>query len=290
MQPPQVGRDLDVHRDVLGKGAADEPAEFPDQAREIHRFAIIIQPAREGQHLADQVGAAPRARRHHVQQRAVFLRADPQLEQVDRHHDRGEHVVEVVGDAAGEHADAAEPLGMQELVLQALLLGDVAPGRQHGGRGEPRLLVGRHRPEGPLPPRAAAGRQGLVLAGLRFRRARGPMKRQPNRVAGPRRHQIEKGAAIQRVRRTPAVSGQGRVGVGDAAHRVQAADPVTHHIEDRSCHAARCSCAARRRGGPAPEMGQPAPRQAPRPRAQVGAGGPDVIDHTRDAIPLRQYR
>ena len=42
------------------------------------------------------------------------------LEQLDRHHDRGEDVVQVVRDAAGQRADAFHALRAQELRLDLL--------------------------------------------------------------------------------------------------------------------------------------------------------------------------
>ncbi len=45
--------------------------------------------------------------------------------------DREQHVVEVMGDAAGEPADRLELLGLEELVLRRLAHGDVADGGRH---------------------------------------------------------------------------------------------------------------------------------------------------------------
>ena len=46
-------------------------------------------------------------------------------EQVGEADDRGQHVVEVVGDAAGELADRLHLLALRELLLERALLGDV---------------------------------------------------------------------------------------------------------------------------------------------------------------------
>ena len=71
-------------------------------------------------------------------------------------------------DAAGEHADAAHPLRVQKLVLEALLLGDVAPDREESGAGELRRHVLWHLLERPLAPGFVARHERLVLARLRF--------------------------------------------------------------------------------------------------------------------------
>jgi hypothetical protein len=55
----------------------------------------------------------------------------PQQQQVHAHQDRRQYVVEVVGDAAGEGADALQPLGTQGLFVKPLLLRDVGVEDQH---------------------------------------------------------------------------------------------------------------------------------------------------------------
>jgi hypothetical protein len=48
------------------------------------------------------------------------------LEHLDGHEDGGEDVVEVVGDAAGEGADAFESLGAEVLLFESFAIGDIA--------------------------------------------------------------------------------------------------------------------------------------------------------------------
>ncbi len=46
-------------------------------------------------------------------------------QQFQRAHDNGQHIVEVVGDAAGQLADGLHLLRLAQLVFQAVLLGDI---------------------------------------------------------------------------------------------------------------------------------------------------------------------
>ena len=61
-------------------------------------------------------------------------------EEVGEADDGGEHVVEVVGDAAGELADGLHLLALGELRFERALLGDV------DGVDDHRVLVRRRRP------------------------------------------------------------------------------------------------------------------------------------------------
>ena len=53
--------------------------------------------------------------------------------QVGRTQDHGQNVVEVVGNASGQGADALQLLGLDQLLLQALALGDVLHGAEDAG-------------------------------------------------------------------------------------------------------------------------------------------------------------
>ncbi len=67
------------------------------------------------------LGAQP----HDLQIFQVLLIGDRRLDDLHPHQDRGEHVVEVVGDAAGERANAFHALRSQELLLKLLALGEI---------------------------------------------------------------------------------------------------------------------------------------------------------------------
>ena len=116
--------------------------------------------AREGQQLAHQRGAAV----------GVLLDLDDVLEagigrlvrveqEIGRHHDDGEHVVEVVRDAAGELADRLHLLLLVDAVLQVALRGGLQ--RVDDGRLAVAVLVLDRRHEKRGPAFAGAGERGF---------------------------------------------------------------------------------------------------------------------------------
>jgi hypothetical protein len=122
--------DVAAHLQVLGKGPLDDRLDLADDLLELDRDARAFDAAREGQHLAYEVGAALRAHRHVRDDllRALVEAVHPQ--EVDAHRDRREQVVEVVRDAARERADALDALRAQELLLELLALGHVRVDRE----------------------------------------------------------------------------------------------------------------------------------------------------------------
>jgi hypothetical protein len=121
------------------------------------------------------------------------LRDSAQQAQV--HHDGGENVVEIVGDAAGELADGLQLLHLAELRFQLPALGDVG---EHGeGAAVLAGVVEQGRPGDPGPKLAPilVPEPALVLAGLARtgRRAGGFMVGQVggiNEIAGRPLHQF----------------------------------------------------------------------------------------------------
>ena len=88
--------------------------------------------------------------------------------------DRGQHVVEVVRDAAGEPADRLQLLALPQLLLELLLLGHVLGHRDHV-RPACRPRRGRARPRGARPPCARPSSRSAPRAGRSpARRGRAP--------------------------------------------------------------------------------------------------------------------
>src|SRR5271170_6712849 len=109
--------------DVAGKGFAYYPLEIVDQVPQPDGNPLAVNSTREGKHLAHQVGPTSAADVNSVEDLAAArIGAGFELEQLDRHHDGGEYIVQVVGDAARERSDALHPLGAQELGLHCFLL------------------------------------------------------------------------------------------------------------------------------------------------------------------------
>ena len=89
---------------------------------ELHENAVALDPSPECQHLSDNVCAAPcrclnRTEDSHADRIGYFA---PQ--HLDRHHDRCKDVIEIMGNTAGERADAIHALCPQKLRRKVLFL------------------------------------------------------------------------------------------------------------------------------------------------------------------------
>ena len=94
----------------------------PDQAVEVERLDVEHLPPAERQELARELARAPCRVVDLLELGAAAL---PHAQQLAVAQDDGEQVVEVVGDAAGQAADAFELLRLQQLRLQLIALGAV---------------------------------------------------------------------------------------------------------------------------------------------------------------------
>ncbi len=131
----EVGCVLDAERHLVGEQAVQQVGEFGERVLEVDDGRAQGLLAREGEELADEGGGAVGvlADLHEV---AVLLVGDvvAHEEQVAVAVDRGQEVVEVVGDAAGELADGLHLLGLDELGFQGLELGRVGEDGEDRGR------------------------------------------------------------------------------------------------------------------------------------------------------------
>ena len=93
--------------------------------------AVALQPAREGQELPHDVGPAHGIPRDGIENVPGLGIGRLLPEDLDRHHDRREDVVQIVRDAAGQRPDAFHPLRAHELRLDSLLLRDVGIDREN---------------------------------------------------------------------------------------------------------------------------------------------------------------
>ena len=88
--------------------------------------------AGESKKLFHGFSAAAGAVLHRCQDFARFRVLERFVQDVHAHDDGAENIVEVVGNAAGERADAFQPLSAEILGFQALFLGDVIARNQNG--------------------------------------------------------------------------------------------------------------------------------------------------------------
>ena len=167
------------------------------------RAARALVAAGEGEHLPHHVGAARGALVDHRDRgdRLRIARLRPQ--QIGAHQDRREHVVEIVGDAAGERADALHALGAQEVRLELLALADVERvpsvrvGAPEASRStmRPRICTQRHSPCFVRTRYSEIERRGRAAECFAQSSPTGPWSsgwmRVPQSAAGERRHLVE---------------------------------------------------------------------------------------------------
>jgi len=130
----QFGVPLHGHRDAARHEVAGERDQVIQQHIRIDRDPSAVHAAGEGQHLTDHLRPALGRGLHRAEHLTALLVRLVLCEQLHRHQDRGEHVVEVVGDAAGERPEALEPLGPLPILLLASILGDIRVHGEHPGR------------------------------------------------------------------------------------------------------------------------------------------------------------
>ena len=104
--------------DVLAERAAHQRLHAGEQFRDVGRARLEHLPAAEREQPPRQVGAALGRHAHRFGERAQLV-----VEQAGQHvgveQDRGQQIVEVVRDAAGELAERFDPLRLGELRLRS---------------------------------------------------------------------------------------------------------------------------------------------------------------------------
>jgi hypothetical protein len=116
--------------DSLGKRLAHHPGQVVDEVTDVHGHAHALHATGEGENLANQGSTALGAAANRIQDLQLLRVVDVLLEQADGEENGGQHVVEVVGDAARERPDALHALRPEELGEELLALGDVGVDHQ----------------------------------------------------------------------------------------------------------------------------------------------------------------
>ena len=122
--------------DVLADQSSQHPLDVGDHRVEVDGLRLQQLPPSEGEQLPHELGGPISCARDLLGVATEPVAGFEALEQelaVAR--DRGQQVIEVVGDAAGEPADGLQPLRLEQLGLERLALRDVARRRGGGGRG-----------------------------------------------------------------------------------------------------------------------------------------------------------
>ena len=107
---PELRLHVFLELDVFGERFADYRFSVAEQVFELDDFMLAFGAPGEGENLTDQFGAAPHAAIQCVEQILVIGAGEAVAEHGHGHHDGREDVIEVVGNAAGEHADVLQPL------------------------------------------------------------------------------------------------------------------------------------------------------------------------------------
>ena len=118
------GVEIDLDRDPLAERAVEQVGHAADQLAAVDALGQQRLGAGEGQQAAGQRGGAGRAlhRIVEVQSDLAARAVEPAPGEVDAADDDRQHVVEIVGDAAGQLADRLHLLDLAELRLGRLAL------------------------------------------------------------------------------------------------------------------------------------------------------------------------
>ena len=132
---------VDLEPDVLGEGVADDFFHLLEQVPQLDGHPFTLGTLGKRHELFDHPGPVPGAALESVQQSGLFRAAASQ--HVQTHQDGGERVVQVMGDAAGQYADAVEPLRALDLLDGVFPLGQIQQAKNHAPA--PFRILGFHR-------------------------------------------------------------------------------------------------------------------------------------------------
>jgi hypothetical protein len=248
----------------------------PEQDRQVgQRFAEVehLRPqclaARERQQLPHQASRPVGVLfdLHDVGKRRVARPVRVEQE-IGRHHDGGQDVVEIVGETAGELADGFELLRLQELVLEAALFGNLE--RIDDGRLLVVLIDRRHVEARPT--LALAGQRGVERRALAVSTGRAPnMGLQCQTIAIS--HDVENGCSL-------------RMGLAAEPRRLEQPGEQAICARDRARPVDRCDRHRRVLKEPheADAGGRPLLRLMRAPREHERAGGAKPARRSRHAL------
>src|SRR5262249_43726743 len=129
---PQVVSHNGPDLDALGERVVEDRLDLADDRAEVQGFHLPVGSAGHGQEPLDHLSAALGAGLEDLQEMLLLVLGPVHLEELDRHQDGVQQVVEVVRDAPRQGANTLQPLRAQELGLQLLPGRDVGIDRQLG--------------------------------------------------------------------------------------------------------------------------------------------------------------
>ncbi len=110
---------------LFQKGFVGDLLNVPHDVRQLHFHLLPLHSPGKREHLAHHRGAAPCAGFDHGKQFQAAGIDKLHLQQIQRHDDRPQHVIQVMRDAASQRSDAFHALRPQKLLLQLFAIGDV---------------------------------------------------------------------------------------------------------------------------------------------------------------------
>src|SRR5690348_8600747 len=111
----------------------------------LHGDPLALYSTRESKHLPDEIRSPFRTLVQCVQSPQQRRIARFQPEQFQSHHDRREHVVEIVGNSARQCTKTLETLSSQKLLFELFVFGNVCGYRQKSVDASIRVISGRSR-------------------------------------------------------------------------------------------------------------------------------------------------
>jgi hypothetical protein len=150
----------DLH--ALVDRVREQRRHLEQEALEVASHRLDLPAAAEGQQLLCQLCGAAGRLEHEVEVALRLGVAGAQRGHLDRAHDPAEQVVEVVGDAARQLAYRLHLLGVVKLLLEPVLLGDVAKDEHHAD-DRPLAVADRRARVRDLAPAAVAGDERGVV-------------------------------------------------------------------------------------------------------------------------------
>ena len=123
---PDVVRDAPVDLDQAAERVLEQALERLDEARRRDRGGLELLPPGEGEQALDQLGALFGRAAGHGDELLLFgVERHALFDESESAEHRGEQIVEIVGDAAGELADRVHLLRLGELAFELALIGHV---------------------------------------------------------------------------------------------------------------------------------------------------------------------
>ena len=130
---PQIFATNELDLDVLAERTLHQRRHVAEQRVDVGRTRHQRLAPAEGEEPRREIGAVLGGKPHRLCELAQALVLDLRGEHLGVEQDGGQHVVEVVGDAAGQLADGLHALRLGELGFRVLLVGDVGHDRADAG-------------------------------------------------------------------------------------------------------------------------------------------------------------